>query len=85
MTSNNETVPAEISVQEILQTLLDSMTSAGNSAPLPANIDRRPPLQRGLMNFLLQNLQLYNKSFQDKSLGKQLALFPSDLQGNINY
>ena len=38
MTSNNETVPAKISVQEILQTLLDSMTSAGNSAALPANI-----------------------------------------------
>ena len=29
---------------------------------LPANVDQRPPLQRGLMNFQLQNFQLYNKS-----------------------
>ena len=32
-----------------------SMTSEGNSALLPANVDQRPPLQRGLMNFQLQN------------------------------
>ena len=37
MTSNNETVPAKISVQAILQTLLDSMTSERSSALLPAN------------------------------------------------
>ena len=36
--------------------------SEGNSSPLPANFDRRPPLQRSLMNFQLQNFQLYNKS-----------------------
>ena len=27
------------------------MTSEDNNAMLPANIDRRSPLQRGLMNF----------------------------------
>ena len=38
-----------------------SMTSVGNSALLPANVDQQPPLQRGLIiNFQLQNLQLYN-------------------------
>ena len=30
-----------------------SMTSEGNSALLPAIVDRRPPLQTGLMNFQL--------------------------------
>ena len=42
-----------------------SMTSVGNSALLPANVDRRVPLQRGLMNFQLQNFQLYNRSSED--------------------
>ena len=41
------------------------------------NVDRRPPLQRGLMNFQLPNFQLYNKSLKDWSLGKQLIVFPS--------
>ena len=49
------------------------MTSKGNSALLPTNDDRRPPFQRGLMNF-----QLYNKSLEDWFLGKQLILFPSN-------
>ena len=41
-----------------------SMTSVGNSALLPANVDRQPPLQRGLIiNFQLQNLQLYRAVF----------------------
>ena len=52
------------------------MTSEGNRALLPANVDRRPPLQRGLMNFQLQKFQLYNKLLKDCSLGKQLILFP---------
>ena len=39
-----------------------SMTSGGNNAMLPANVDQWPPLQRGLMNFQLHNFQLYNKS-----------------------
>ena len=51
------------------------MTSEGNSALLPANVDQRPPLQLGLMNFQLQNFQLYNKSLEDWSLGKQSILF----------
>ena len=42
-----------------------SMASEGNSALLPANVDRRPPLQQGLMNFQLQNFQLCNKSLKD--------------------
>ena len=30
-----------------------NLSSGGNSALLPENVDRRPPLQRGLMNFQL--------------------------------
>ena len=48
------------------------MTSEGNSALLPANVDRGPPLLRGLMNF-----QLYNNTLNDWSRGKQLILCPS--------
>ena len=64
--------------------ILESMTSEGNSALLLANVDRRPLLQPGLMNFQGQNLQLYNKSLTDWSLGKQLILFPSNLKNKIN-
>ena len=39
-----------------------STTSGGNNAILPANVDQWPPLQRGLMNYQLQNFQLYNRS-----------------------
>ena len=60
------------------------MTSEGNNAMLPANVHRWPPLQRGLMNFQLQNFQLYNKSWlNDWSLGKQLILFPSNLNVSL--
>ena len=55
------------------------MTSEGNSAPLPANVDRRQLFLRELMNFLLQKFQLYNNSLKDWSRGKQLILFPSNL------
>ena len=48
-------LPAQIFERETLQ---KSMTSEGNSALLPANVDRRPPLQRGLMNFRLYHLRL---------------------------
>ena len=65
--------PAKISEKATLQ---KSMALEGNSALLPANVDRRPPLQWGLMNFQLQNFQLYNKSLKDCSLGKQNELFP---------
>ena len=54
------------------------MTSEGNSALLPANVDRRPPLQRGLMNF-----QLSNKSLKDLSLGGQLILFLLNLKVSL--
>ena len=39
-------------------------------ALLPAIVNRRPLSQRGLINF-----QLYNKTLQDWSLGKQLISF----------
>ena len=46
MTSNNET----FSRQNLRAgNIAKSMTSEGNSALLPTNVDRRPPLQRGLM------------------------------------
>ena len=41
------------------------MTSEGNnSALLPADVDRPLPLQRGLMNFQLQNFHIYNISLK---------------------
>ena len=73
MTSNNETV----SRRNIWAgNIAKSMTSECNSALLPANVDRWAPLQRGLMNFELQNFQLYNKSLKDWSLGKQSICSP---------
>ena len=55
-----------------------SMTSAGNSALLPI-VDRRPPIQRGLMNF-----QLYSKSLRISSyittLESRISMFPSASQ-----
>ena len=47
------------------------MTSEGNSALLPANVDRRPPLFLPLHVFLFV---LNNKSLNDWSLGKQFIL-----------
>ena len=44
MTSNNET---------LARALQKSMTSEGNRKLLTANVDLRPPLQRGVMNFQL--------------------------------
>ena len=78
MTPNNETVSRQ---NFRVVNIAKSMTSEGNSALLPVNVDQRRPLQRGLTNF-----QLYNKSLKDWSLGKQLILFPSNLgftSGNI--
>ena len=68
--------PAKISERATLQ---KSMTSERNSALLPANVDRRPPLQRGLMNF-----QLYNKLLKDRFLGKQFILFPVNLNVSLS-
>ena len=53
-----------------------SMTSEGNSALLPANVDRRPPLLSPLHVFLFV---LYNNHLIDWSLGKKLCFFPSNL------
>ena len=43
----------------------------------------RPPLQRGLMNFKLLNVQLYNKSLNELSRGKHLIVFLSNL--NVSF
>ena len=51
MASNNETVSRQISEE---QRSTKSMTSAGNNTKLPVNVDRRLPLQRGLMNSQVQ-------------------------------
>ena len=75
--SNNETV----SRQNIWAgNTAKSMTPESKSAPLPANIDQRPPLQQGLMNIQPQNFQLYNKSLKDWSLRKQFILSPSNFK-----
>ena len=68
LTSSNETVSSQ---NLWAGNVAKSMTSEGNSALLPAIVNRRPPSQWGLINF-----QLYNKTLQDWSLGKQLILFP---------
>ena len=62
VTAHNELIPARINERATLQHFL---TSEGNSALLPANVDRRRPLERGLMNFQLQTFQLYNKSLKE--------------------
>ena len=48
------------------------MTSGGNGALLPANVDRRPTLERDFMNSQLQKFQLYNKSLKEWSLGESV-------------
>ena len=60
-----------------------SMMSEGSSALLPKNIDRWLPSQWGLMNFQLQNFQLYNKTLKCWSLRKRLILFPSNLNVSL--
>ena len=67
MTSNNKT----FSHQSLWAgNSAKSMTSEGNSAVLPANVDCRPPLHIFLF-------VLFNKSLSDWSFGKQLIiLFP---------
>ena len=72
MTSNNETVPS----QNLWAGNIGKFRmSEGNSALLPTNVDWRRPLQQSLMDFQLQNFQLY-KSLIDWILRKQLILFP---------
>ena len=85
MTSNNKLFPAK---SLLAGNSAISMTSEGNSALLPANVDRRPPLLLPLHVFLFV---LYNKSLNDWSLretvhfvslkseilGKQNELLPS--------
>ena len=72
MTSNNETVPS----QNLWAGNIGKFRmSEGNSALLPTNVDWQRPLQQNLMDFQLQNFQLY-KSLKDWILVKQLILFP---------
>ena len=73
MTSNNEAVPSQnlwagnIGKFRMLE---------GNSALLPTNVDWQWPLQQSLMDFQLQNFQLYKAlKLKDWILGKQLILF----------
>ena len=52
MTSNNNTVSFQILRAG---SIAISVTSEGYSALFPADVDRQPPLQRGLMSFQLNN------------------------------
>ena len=63
MTSNNGTLSR--------QNLLAGNIAKSRKVWESENVDRRPLLQRGVMNF-----QLYNKLLTDWSQGKQLILFP---------
>ena len=51
---NNETVSR--------QNIWAGKIAEDNIALIPTNVDRRPPLQWRLINFQLQNFQLYNES-----------------------
>ena len=64
MTSNNQTVSRQKALSARMLT-----------------DDRRYSLtlQLGLMNLHLQNFQLYNKSLKDWFLGRQIILFPSNI------
>ena len=54
------------------------MMSEGHSARLPANVDRPPLLQRGLMNFQLHfNFFSYTTNRLKTICREQLVLFPS--------
>ena len=57
-----------------------SMMSGGNSALLPANVDRRPTLGQSLTNSQLQNFQLYNKSRKDWSFGETVNFISLESQ-----
>ena len=74
--SNNETLSRQN--LQVGITAKSMTPSEGNSVLLPTNVDRRPPLLRGLMNFHSFKISSYILS-QDWSFGKQLSLFPSNL------
>ena len=72
MKSNDETV----SRQNLRAgNIAKSMTSEGNSAMFLANVDRRPPLQRGLLNFHFPHFQV-SASGNIEILEEQNCLFP---------
>ena len=70
MTSNNETVSRH---NLWAGNIAKSMTSEGKSALLPANVDARPPPQRGLMN---SSFEIFSSTTNHWSLGKLLILLP---------
>ena len=57
--------------------IVKSIKSKGNSAMCPANVDQRPPLQRGLLNFQSQNFQ-GSASGNIAILDKENCLFASN-------
>ena len=56
MTSYNETVSRQ---NPWVGNIAKFMMPEGNSALFPVDVDQRPSLQQGLMNFQLQNFQLH--------------------------
>ena len=67
------------------------MTSEGKSALLPSNVDQRPPLQRGLMNFQLYKktrISMFSSVSPRKTLRFQenkIVCFPLDQSLRIYY
>ena len=67
------------------------MTSEGKTALLPANVDQRPPLQRGLMNFQLYKktrISMFSSVSPRKTLRFQenkIVCFPLDQSLRIYY
>ena len=61
------------------------MTSEGNSALLPANVDQRLQLQQGLMNFQLENFQFGLASGNYEILRKKINCFPWEQSLSVYY
>ena len=76
--SNNETLSRQN--LQVGITAKSMTPSEGNSILLPMNVDRRPPLLRGLTNFKISSYI----SSQDWSFGKQLSVFPSNLNVSLS-
>ena len=61
------------------------MTSEANSALLPTNVERCEIYFHIFVNEKVFLRGVYNKSLKDWSLGKQLILFPSNLNVSLGY
>ena len=78
-TSNNKTV----SCQHLWAgNIAKSMTSQGNSALLPANVNWQPPLQPGFMNFQLYTVTIHLKT---SPLENSCFCFPQDQSLSVYY